>query len=543
MTRLINRLPRASLWRATLAIATAAATMATVAVAAPALAAPVTYQAESATISQGVVESNHTGFTGSGFVNYDNVAGGFVEFTVNVATAQTLPLAFRYANGTTANRPMRVDVNGTTVAASLAFPGTGAWTTWQSATVSAALRVGDNVVRATATGASGGPNLDALTVDGDIQPPPRTDWATRVTESTMDVQSPGEFGGWGYTQGLTLWGMYLNHQRRFPGNANSPIIRYARQWADRFVNPDGTFVGGRSFGNLDSMQSGNVLLFLYRETGQVKYRRAAGIIRQRLNSYPRTSDGGWWHAAGASRRNQLWGDGVFMVLPFLMRYGAWVGDADHAGSVSLAQTEGPRQLEIYFRHLRDNNSGLLRHAWAQDPDDPAAGWANPTTGQAPESWCRAMGWFGMATIEVLELIPANHPRRQALIDIVRFLVNGWSRYQDPATGRWFQVVNRGDRADNWTETSCSSMYTYVTSRAVERNYVDASFRAMAQRGYRGVLQKVSLDGAGHTRITDICEGTNVGSYSFYINRRRLTNDKHGLGAFLIMAEQMQRVEG
>ncbi|WP_344836193.1 CBM35 domain-containing protein [Nonomuraea dietziae] len=74
------------------------------------------YQAESATISQGVVDTKHAGYTGSGFVDYANVAGSYVEFTVSAAAAGQQALAFRYANGTTTNRPLDISVNGTVVA-------------------------------------------------------------------------------------------------------------------------------------------------------------------------------------------------------------------------------------------------------------------------------------------------------------------------------------------------------------------------------------------------------------------------------------------
>ncbi|HCU51433.1 MAG TPA: hypothetical protein DGG94_16810, partial [Micromonosporaceae bacterium] len=116
------------------------------------------YQAEDATISQGVIESNHAGFTGTGFVNYDNVVGSYVQFAVTAPAAGNATLTFRYANGTTTNRP--VSVNGTV----LDFPATGAWTTWQTRSVTVALAAGANSVRATATTAGGGPNLDSLTV-------------------------------------------------------------------------------------------------------------------------------------------------------------------------------------------------------------------------------------------------------------------------------------------------------------------------------------------------------------------------------------------
>jgi alpha-galactosidase len=122
------------------------------------------YEAENATISGGVVESNHAGFTGTGFVNYDNVTGAFVEFTVTAASTGTTPLRLRFANGTTVNRPMDIRVNGTVVATAQAFPGSGDWTNWQTVTINAPLNSGTNIVRATATTVNGGPNLDNLVV-------------------------------------------------------------------------------------------------------------------------------------------------------------------------------------------------------------------------------------------------------------------------------------------------------------------------------------------------------------------------------------------
>ncbi|MCP3802169.1 PQQ-dependent sugar dehydrogenase [Allokutzneria sp. A3M-2-11 16] len=129
-------------------------------------AAPTDYEAEDAQISQGAVESNHAGFSGRGFVNYTNVAGSYVEWTVSAAQAGTYALTLRYANGTEVNRPVDIRVNGAISASAVAFPGTGAWTTWQTKTVTATLAAGQNKIRATATTAEGGPNADKLTVDG-----------------------------------------------------------------------------------------------------------------------------------------------------------------------------------------------------------------------------------------------------------------------------------------------------------------------------------------------------------------------------------------
>ncbi|HCU51851.1 MAG TPA: hypothetical protein DGG94_18965, partial [Micromonosporaceae bacterium] len=143
------------------------------------------YQAESAVITQGVVESNHAGFTGTGFVNYNNVSGSAVEFTVNVSATASTTLRFRYANGTTTNRPMSITVNGSVVSSNLAFNGTGAWSTWSEATVTANLNAGSNTIRATATTAGGGPNLDKLTLGGGGGGPTAAELLAKVTSCTQ----------------------------------------------------------------------------------------------------------------------------------------------------------------------------------------------------------------------------------------------------------------------------------------------------------------------------------------------------------------------
>ncbi|MFF4347137.1 carbohydrate-binding protein [Streptomyces sp. NPDC001530] len=122
------------------------------------------YQAEEATISQGTVATNHLNYTGTGFVDYTNVAGSYVQFTVDAAAAGQAGLQFRYANGSTTDRLMDISVNGTVVASNVSFPATANWDTWVTKTVNASLNAGTNTIRATATTANGGPNLDKLTL-------------------------------------------------------------------------------------------------------------------------------------------------------------------------------------------------------------------------------------------------------------------------------------------------------------------------------------------------------------------------------------------
>jgi unsaturated rhamnogalacturonyl hydrolase len=357
--------------------------------------------------------------------------------------------------------------------------------------------------------------------------PAATDWSVAMVDSTMARSSPSQIGGWSYPVGLYLYGQYLVYLRTH----NAKYLSYIKSWADRFVDSKGDI--GQSFNSLDSMEAGRILVLLHHETGQSRYQIAAARIRNRLKTYPRTSDGGFWHATSSSRAHQLWADGAYMVNPFLVEYGKEFNDSAYAND------EAAKQLVVYGTHLQQPN-GLLKHAY---DESKTASWADKKTGLAPEYWCRAIGWYGMASVNVLDAIPANQPQRARLLTILRNLAAGFEHYQDPATGRWFQVVDKGTQSGDWTETSCSSMYAFTLSRAVEKGYIDPHYKAVADRGYQGVLKKISLESDGRTNLTDISVGTNVGDYSYCIGRTRATNDFHGLGAFLIMNEQFFRTEG
>jgi unsaturated rhamnogalacturonyl hydrolase len=127
-----------------------------------------------------------------------------------------------------------------------------------------------------------------------------------------------------------------------------------------------------------------------------------------------------------------------------------------------------------------------------------------------------------------------------LIALVQQLTKAYAKYQDAATGLWFQIVDKPLLDGNWLETSSSSMYVCTISKAVERSYIAKSFSSVACRGYKGVLSQLSLDAEGEAHIANICDGTNVGDLNYYLQRQRKTDDFHGLGAFLIMNEQMRR---
>ncbi len=113
-----------------------------------------TLEAELAVLNKAVVASNQPGFTGTGFVDYINITGDFIEWTLNKTNAGSVSLNFRYANGSSVNRPLKLEANGVVIAANLAFPSTGGWAKWSTTTFTANLISGTNKIKLTAIGYS-----------------------------------------------------------------------------------------------------------------------------------------------------------------------------------------------------------------------------------------------------------------------------------------------------------------------------------------------------------------------------------------------------
>ena len=149
-------------------------------------AASTRYEAESSpAVCSGSIDSDWTGYSGTGFCNGTNSTAGYAQFTVNAASAGTATLSVRFANGTTAARPANVVVNGST-ATSASFEATGAWSTWVTKTLTVPVNAGSNTIRFTPTGAAGLPNLDYLDVEVSGTTTPPSSGALYVSPSGTD---------------------------------------------------------------------------------------------------------------------------------------------------------------------------------------------------------------------------------------------------------------------------------------------------------------------------------------------------------------------
>jgi lysophospholipase L1-like esterase len=144
------------------------------------------YEAEAAPATcDGLIESNHDGYSGTGFCNGDNEVGAAAQFTVNASSAGTATIAIRYANGTTANRPADVLVNGVT-ALSTSFEPTSGWNGWTTKTAAVQLNPGNNTIRLSPTSTNGLPNVDYLDVEAGTSPQP-PGWPSQCARSAPIV--------------------------------------------------------------------------------------------------------------------------------------------------------------------------------------------------------------------------------------------------------------------------------------------------------------------------------------------------------------------
>ena len=357
------------------------------------------------------------------------------------------------------------------------------------------------------------------------------DISREVVDATIArLPTAHDFGEWGYSRALFLLGD-LNVYRR---THDPRYLTYAKAWADLHVDDQGKL--DHTSTSLDSIMPGSVLIELYQATGEEKYKRGAANIYAAFKDYSRTSDGAFWHAENGKRDHQLWLDGTYMATPFMVRAGAMLGQEKETND------EAAKQLLLYNKHLKDAHGPLYLHAY---DESGTMAWANATTHQSSIKWGRSIGWYAMALVDVMDAIPSKpkdaeeQAQRKRLLAIIQELAHDLVQVQDPATGLWFQVIDQPTVKGNFLETSSSSMFTYFLDISVKRGYIPASYHAAVEHGRQGVLSKVTTGADGRPHISDISEGTDVADLPYYLARQRPVDDFHGLGAFLLMNEEVQ----
>jgi len=350
-------------------------------------------------------------------------------------------------------------------------------------------------------------------------------WAEKACRSLMNQFEPNQLppeNKWHYHQGVFLCGML----EVWKETANEEYYAYVKEYVDKLIDEEGNFLFARS--ELDAIQPGLLLLPLYKETGDKRYKIAATKLRNLLKTINKTSEGGYWHKD--KYPYQMWLDGLYMAGPFAIQYGQMFNEPELLDSVLY-------QEELMRKHTKNDKNGLYHHGWDEKAEQA---WATQS-GQAPEVWGRALGWYAMVLTYFIELLPESNPKREELITVLQELFDSLIKYQDE-TGLWFQVIDKGHLEDNWLESSCSSLFVYAMAKAVNNGNVDEKYVTAAKTGYEGILRKsITFDADANLVLTDICIGTSVGDYDYYIGRETSKNDLHGVGAFILASVEMHKL--
>jgi unsaturated rhamnogalacturonyl hydrolase len=323
-----------------------------------------------------------------------------------------------------------------------------------------------------------------------------------------------------YHQGVFLSGM----ERTWLLSGEKKYRDYIKGWIDYYIDGDGRVRFDEHARQFDDMQPAILLYNLYRETSDPRYKKVLDDFAPMVEMWPTNAQGGFWHKY--DRPNQMWLDGLYMIGPYSVMYAHYFDKPYFFETIY-------QQMNLMRRNMTDSKTGLLYHAW---DDSRVIGWADKKTGLSAEFWGRAIGWYAVAVMDILDYLPPEHPRQHEFISAGLDIINALVRFQDEESGLWFQVVDKGDRPGNWLETSCSSLYTYAIAKAIKKGLLHKSYAKYIHRAYQGIIKSLTFEGE-NLIISNICIGTGVGDYEFYIKRPTVQNDLHGMGAFLLMCTE------
>jgi len=347
------------------------------------------------------------------------------------------------------------------------------------------------------------------------------DYAKLACKTLMDkfqAQDLPPINHFHYHQGVFLLGMY----QLYKITKDEKYLNYIKKYYDSLIDDNG-FIQSVDPTSMDDIQPGILLFPLYDIYKDEKYKKALDLLANYMHKYPTTSEGCLFHKG--RHPNQMWLDGIYMGGPFCSEYGIRYND-DSLIQLIL------KQAYLIEKHNKDPKTGLFYHACDVSKVEK---WADKITGCSPCFWGRAIGWVNIGILDEINNLKGNPTYKndvEKLKNIVKNLLISICKYQSE-DGRYYQVVDKGENADNWLETSCSCLFVAAIFRAIKENILDKSYLKYAKKGYEGVINSLNIFD-DKIEINNVCIGTGVGDYSHYINRPTSINDLHGVGAFLFM---------
>jgi unsaturated rhamnogalacturonyl hydrolase len=344
---------------------------------------------------------------------------------------------------------------------------------------------------------------------------------------------------WTYEAGTLLDGVAAHWQITH----NPDDLAFIRATVDRWADPNGniTMKNGKPFDpsahTLDDLEPGRICLFLYTQTHDDRFRKAAGTVWAQFATQPRTREGGFWHKQIYPQ--QMWLDGAYMAEPFRAAYAVRFGHKDELADVA-------KQMLLMYDNMRDPKTGLLRHGWDSSKQMP---WADKQTGLSPESWARAMGWYMVAMADVLPYFSKSDANYAKLHAAFAQLANAIAQQQDKSTGLSYDVLGHPGEAGNFFESSASAMFVYAIAKGVRTGNLPHSLLPVATRGFAGIEKKfVTREPNGLLTLHGTVKVSGLGgkpyragNYAYYVHETVGDNDFKGMGAYLLAASEIEQL--
>lgn len=336
----------------------------------------------------------------------------------------------------------------------------------------------------------------------------------------------GKKPSWNYMDGCMIKAIIeLYHITK-----NEKYLQFADDFIDYFVNDDGSI---QSYDpkeyNQDNVNAGKTLFDLYQLTGKEKYRKAIDTVYSQLQGQPRTSTGNFWHKM--IYPNQIWLDGLYMAQPFYMQYEVTYNDCKNCA-------DSFNQFENVYNLMRDTRNGLYYHAY---DDSRQMFWCDKVTGLSSNFWLRALGWYAMALIDTMEIMPESLSKEKARLNaIYKELIDSMLPYQDEETGMWYQVVNRGGIKPNYLETSGSAIFAYAIMKSVRLGFLDESYFQYGEKAFSGICRTYLSEENGELQLGGIClvaglgnKEMREGTFDYYMREPIVKNEAKGVAPLIL----------
>lgn len=311
------------------------------------------------------------------------------------------------------------------------------------------------------------------------------------------------------------------------------LLDYAIRFTDAYIE-DGSIPTMRTEDfNLDNVNGGRNLIWLFRKTGEERYRKATDKIYLQLEKQPRLENGSFWHKA--IYPYQIWLDGIYMALPFMAEYAEISGNSGIYDDIY-------NQLDNVRCLMRDSETGLYFHGYDEKRSQC---WADKTTGLSQEFWLRSMGWFSAGLADICGTVPENHRLYRLSSEMLADLLESLSACSNP-DGTLCQLPLKPETYGNYTETSGTLLFAYSALKAARLEISGNNILSAGLKAFRSVTEKYISYGSVPI-LENIClmaglggQGNRDGSEKYYLSEKIVSNDAKGIAPYLMAYAEIKK---